>query len=111
MAEGDITLHAARVLIARYRRQRERAVSLADERYQIRMRGLWESLIHHTSMRGRENEILALLQEELEFIPLAEIDIRPPAVINGVQIQQNGRRRPLADITNTINNRSTGRRQ
>ncbi|NBX48684.1 hypothetical protein EBT25_01860 [bacterium] len=110
-SERDITMRAARVLIARYRRQRERAIGLADQRYQLRMRALWESLIHHTSMSGYETEILAMLNEELAYIPVAEVDPSPPAIVNGVQIQQNGRRRPLADITNAINNRNNRGRQ
>lgn len=109
-SQRQLTLSAARILITRYRRHRERAISVADSRYQLRMRALWESLIDHTSMRGHEDEILALLHEELEYIPVAEVAIeRPPhitrAIERGVQVQTNGRR-PLGDITNTINNRN-----
>lgn len=109
-SQRQLTMSAARVLITRYRRQRERAIDLADSRYQLRMQALLESLLEHTSMRGHEDEILALLNEELEYIPVAELVVqRPPhitrALERGVQVQTNGRR-PLGDITNTINNRN-----
>lgn len=112
-SEGALTLRAARVLIARYRRQRERAISLADNRYQLRMRALLESLMSHTSMEGHESQVMALLQEELQYIPVAVVDTAvppPPVRSDGVQVQLNGRR-PLADITNQMNNRSFGNRQ
>jgi hypothetical protein len=102
-ANAALTMAAARTLIIRYRRQRERAIGLADARYQLRMRQLWQSLIDHGSMRGHENQIMALLHEELEYIPVAEVAIHPPPPLlrtDGVQVQTNGRL-PLGDITNT----------